>query len=177
MRLGPLLFVLASLFLAAPAAAEETRWYGWQTLAVDAAATAIIVTSVSGQDGGSRALDIGTGSGKMILGLGIGSYALGGAAVHLAHGQPFKAIASVGVRAVSPAVMTGAGMLVAIPACGGGGYCALAGAFFGMIAGAFVGSLVDAAAFAHEPARPAKVISVGLEPTRGGATAGISGSF
>lgn len=177
MRHCPLLFVLASLFLAAPAAAEETRWYGWQTLAVDAAATAIIVTSVSEQDGGSRALDIGTGSGKMILGLGIGTYALGGAAVHIAHGQPWKAVASVGVRAVSPVVMTGAGMLVAIPACGGGGYCALAGALFGVIAGALVGSVVDAAALAHETARPARAISVDLAPVHGGATAGISGTF
>lgn len=180
MRSRVLLLVLASLFFASSACAaeEETRWYGWQTLLVDAAATSLLIASVDAQSGGSKALDLGTGSGKAFLGLGIATYALGGGTVHLAHGSPAKAIASVGMRAVSPVLTSVVGMLVAIPSCGAGGYCALAGGLFGLVGGAVVASIVDVAALAHEPVRPAKPgLSVGFAPTRGGGTAGVSGSF
>lgn len=90
--------VVAGLLFAKPAAAEDpprttTRWYGWQTLAVDAAGIGV-------------SLAVRSEAPYMLATLA------GAPAVHFAHGHQVRALVDFGVRVVLPAAV---GLAVAGP--------------------------------------------------------------
>jgi hypothetical protein len=131
-----------------PPAAEpqSNRWYGWQTLATDGASFALVVGSISlggGGDGGNSISSV------LLLGA-FGAYALGGPVVHLVHGNPGRAFASLGMRVGGPILLAFAG--VAAENCGnqGGDFCGLGGALLGVTAGVITAVAVDAAVFAYD---------------------------
>jgi hypothetical protein len=114
-RLACAMVTTASLFVPAGARAEADppagRWYGWQTILVDAgAATAMLVP---------LALSYGVPLKSYprpawvalegVFALGLGTYAVGPATVHLSHGEQGHAAGSVVLRIAGPLI--GAGTL------------------------------------------------------------------
>jgi hypothetical protein len=93
---------LAALCVSAPASAQDAlsppsdsvktvrRWYGWQTLTLDGAALGVAV-------GGSAFVDR-----DVPIVAGLGTYALGAPIVHVAHGEPWRAAGSFGLRVGLP---------------------------------------------------------------------------
>ena len=135
-------------------------WYGWQTLAFDGAALAMGLTLVAANPAdGTVAGTLGYGAGATFL--------LGAPAVHLAHEHPWKALASVGLRAGLPVVTALMGGFFASssgrhdsrPSVDGAvqefGYV-WAGVVLGSLVGAVGASALDATFIAHErvPAVP-----------------------
>lgn len=144
-------------------------WYGWQTLAADAAAISLVY---AGSQGGA---DVVTGAGAF-------TYAFGGPVVHGMHQQTPSAIASFGVRVGVPL----AAFLLASPSkdesCSGSeSECQpeYERAFAWALAGVAFASLFDAAVLAHEHERPARGARVApsLALGRSGAAIGVIGSF
>ncbi len=82
--------------------ALEARWYGWQTLATDGAAVALV--------GLGLAVELGTDSPPSALTaslftLGIAGYALGGPMVHFSQGHTGRGFASLALRVGLPVVL------------------------------------------------------------------------
>jgi len=76
------------------------RWYGWETLSLDAAAIGLGVMSFSTFDG--------KGTGGALVGSGaLSTYAFGAPAVHLLRDQPSKAMVSLGLRVGLPVLAVG----------------------------------------------------------------------
>lgn len=165
------------------AAAEDgdTRWYGWQTLAVDGAAAATTIVGVAtapnaGEGATSllvptRALEDGASKSTTTLDVGLALYTLGPAVVHAAHGRPIHSIGSGAMRGVGPTV--GAcvgfayGVVLAIPVFlvapgdrqggfmdfGRNGNAVIAGGIVsGAVLGAAVPMAVDATVLSEDPA-------------------------
>lgn len=159
--------------------ANDTHWYGWQTLAVDAAAATTMVVGVAtapkGGEGAAslllptRLLDEPPKS-TTTLDIGLALYTAGPAIVHAAHGRPLQSIGSAAIRAAGPTtgLVVGFvyGLLIAIPVAvvapgprrGGGpdlGKNGDAVLLAGMASGVALGTVgpivIDAVAFAHEP--------------------------
>jgi len=170
-------------------APRETTWYGWQTLAVDAAGLAVMSVAVShtGQPGSNVA---------PLFSVGAGVYAFGPPVVHALQGRATVALEDVGLRLGAPVVTgligVGVGELMASGCHPPPGDfingCALEPIWTGII-GAFVGYVsavaIDAAVLSHAPAAEATPSSasgirwapqVGLSP-RGDANVGVAGSF
>jgi hypothetical protein len=179
--------------LAPPACGDEapspTRWYGWQTLAVDAVS---LGTSALGFALPSGVLF--SSSGQALVGVGLLGYAAGPPVVHGLHGHGGTAGVDVAIRVTAPFVLglVGYGLEVAsTPPCTGDGWCfrGLGGFGVGFLAG-YAGAIVfDAAVLAREPAAvPQEVphvawprrkfwISPTLAPARHGMEAGLAGTF
>jgi hypothetical protein len=133
----------------------ERRWYGWQLLISDAAGVALLVTSFSEHIQESPA------SGPLV-GASLGILALGGPAIHLAHGRWQAALGSLGLR-VGSAVL-GALVGAALGSRNNSNPDAdvppgLVGGIFGFGFGAIVGMGVDDCALAWERV-PVNVVSV-----------------
>jgi len=175
--------------LAALPAPRETTWYGWQTLAVDAAGLAVMSVAVShtGQPGSNVA---------PLFSVGAGVYAFGPPAVHALQGRSTVALEDVALRLGAPLVTgligVGVGELMASGCHPQPGDfingCALEPIATGIV-GAFVGYVsavaIDAAVLSHAPAaKPAPSSAsgvrwapqVGLSP-HGDANVGLAGSF
>lgn len=172
----------APVAAAEPAPVKEggTRWYGWQTLAVDAVATGAMIAGVatapSASDGAgslvlpTRAFEDGATKSTTTLDVGLALYTFGPAAIHSVHGRPVHGIGSGAMRGVAPTagacVGFAAGVALAIPvsfvAPGGGGGRAMdvgknghalivGGVVSGAVLGAAVPMFVDAKVLASEP--------------------------
>jgi hypothetical protein len=155
----------------------KRRWYGWETLSLDAAAMGLGVMSYSTFEG--------KGSGGALLGSGaLSTYAFGAPAVHLLRDQPSKAMVSLGLRVGLPV------MAVGIVTLGKGERCvepdearcqAYRERLFvaGAVSAALV-SLIDGAVLAWQPApkpeRLALTPLAGWDGDRGG-LAGVAGTF
>lgn len=167
---------LALILLAArPAAAqtEATRWYGWQTLTVDAG-----VLATSAIAGGA------TGAVEVPAVTLVAGYLLGGPIVHWAHGRYGTGAASLGVRIGAVAVGTGVGALIGAPMQTDQPFDAslAVGMVLGGLIGATGGMALDAALLARAPARPKTVEtswipSVGYDPQRRAVQLGLASSF
>jgi hypothetical protein len=71
------------------------RWYGWQTLSLDAAALGLGLASFASNDG--------QGTASALLGSGaLSTYAFGAPALHLLRGHEGKAVMSLGLRVGVP---------------------------------------------------------------------------
>jgi len=162
----------------APAAAADARpkmapfvvkrWYGWQPLVADGAAF--------------TAASAFRSPGILFVG-----YAIGAPTIHLFHGQPVRAVKSLGIRAAIPAAAALAGCAasdalfrekLARP-------CA-EGASFGLLAGMAAAIAIDASTLSFDPAR-AKDVAVSKRTTTallpgvafvsGGARVEVRGTF
>lgn len=160
-------------------AEDDTRWYGWQTLAVDAAAATTMIVGVAGApkkaEGAAslllptRLLDHPPDS-TPVLDVGLALYTLGPAIVHAAHARPLQSFGSGAIRAVGPTaglvVGFGYGLVLAIPVAiiapghrhsegpnlgPNGDAVLLAGMASGVALGTIGPVLIDAIAFGHEP--------------------------
>jgi hypothetical protein len=173
---------------------DEERWFGWQTLAVDAIAPSVAF-------GGLRALGDNADQGSppptaVVIGLGLTAYALGPPLVHLAHGHLGTALADTAIRLTAPALWAVIGGLVDVALspneCAGSAWCfsGLRGAVIGSAFGYASAIAYDAVFLAREPVpvatRRASLVrtpagGVAISPTlaagRRGLNVGIAGSF
>jgi len=86
-----------------------TRSYAWQTLLVDGASLSfVLLGSAASEPGRDQSLNPGT----WLVGGGIGGYLVGAPIVHLAHRQPIRALASLGLRGALPFILVSAGVAV-----------------------------------------------------------------
>jgi hypothetical protein len=149
----------------------ERRWYGWQTLTVDAAAITLGIALAAENET--------AGVGVSML---IGGYLFGGPIVHGSHGAWGKAAASLGTRVAAP--ILGAVLAVAFTECSGE-LCSIGYAAVGGLVGAAGAIALDAAAYAYEPAPEPERPTLALSPIFVPATArrppllgaALSGSF
>jgi hypothetical protein len=129
----------------APTPPEPERpWYGWQTLATDGVALALI----AGAGFAEATADV-VENPLITTGytLGVATYALGGPIVHVAHGKPWRGLASFGIRVPAPVLVAAATYEIECGSSGGtcGGYTILFGT------GAMIAAIiVDAAVFAYD---------------------------
>jgi hypothetical protein len=127
-----------------PADAKPSRWYGWQTLAVDGASVALRGSAISL----TRQSEV---SPWTVVGwAGVGSFAFGAPILHLVHANPGRALASFGLRVGAPLVL---GLTATAADCihqpregCGGATAGLIGATVGIVAA----MTVDAAVFAYD---------------------------
>jgi hypothetical protein len=176
-----------SAHLGAEVPVERTiEWYGWQTLSTDAASLALLVGGLAPALG---ALAGGGGSSNNgLLLAGIAGYSLGAPAIHVAHGHWKTALLDLGMRVGGAALGATTGMLLGMAS--GGLACdqcftapQAVGLMAGTLAGALAASAVDASVFARTkaPVESKRTSNFSwapsLAPARGGASAGISGTF
>ncbi|MGE0324425.1 MAG: hypothetical protein AB7S68_19060 [Polyangiaceae bacterium] len=99
----------------------EHRWYGWQTLLVDAASVGLAVVTQNAY-------------------VFLGGYWIFPPVLHLGHGQPSRAIGSLGLRVALPFIGMGLGS-----GQDGNGEDGDAGLVYGALTGLVVASILDAA--------------------------------
>lgn len=145
----------------------ERRWYGWQTLSIDGAATAMGLAALAlvSSDGATRSDGIADG---LLLG-GAVAYGAGGPTVHLIHRHPWQALGSFGMRAGLPIVSGALGRLTeTCPPPDGSDYgnCGLGGLLIGASAGALLAIVLDNSLLAWEQPRSEveEQASFGLAP-------------
>jgi hypothetical protein len=173
--------LLASITFSAPSfaqsaePAEETHWYGWQTLLADGASFTLLFSSLASD------------SGQALPALGLGAFLLGGPVIHLAHDRGGVAAGSLALRVGLPV----AGGFIGLKAseckrvndysCDdpGEGLAVVVGTFLGASVGALVASGIDAAALAQKttPRRAGVQLTPELTPVSGGLRAGLRGTF
>ncbi len=163
--------------VAAPAVETTTEWYGWEIMLTDAASlTLLFAGAMLAGDGDAQLLASGA------VAAGVGGLALAPAFVHLQHGNPGTAVASIGVRVGLPA----AGMLA--------GYAASCikdedqevacplSLLFGVVGGSAAALIIDYALLSRStvavnPRRDARY-GLGVAPrSEGGFTLSLGGSF
>jgi hypothetical protein len=142
---------------------EQTRWYGWQTLAADGASMALIATSAVL----SREFD--HPATPLPATIGLFSYFFAAPFIHQTHDRGGAALGSLGLRFLLPVV--GGLTTMATVSCDGGGHAAGAmyclGSTFGAgaLGGAVVASGLDAAFLGRERVTPgAPIISLRMAP-------------
>jgi hypothetical protein len=162
-------------------AARETEWYGYQTIATDAAAVGLASLSHAGKAAGAI------------------TYLIAAPVIHVAHGSIGKGVGDLGIRLVSPLTGALAGLLLGGLAGGkdtnsfGVLGAEATGAAYGLIIGAGLASALDATVLARRevsaanekgaapppPARDAARVRVlpTVSPSSTGATAGVVGTF
>jgi len=156
------------------------RWYGWQTLIVDASAVVVMAGyAVASDKWRDNAFTMALGATVL------GTYVLGGPIVHAAHGYWSTGFESLALRVGLPLGGALAGFGLGVIACGGTGGdgdvpCAAIPAAVVGGAGMIAAPLIDAFALAYEPkatesAGAFAVPVVSWVP--GGASAGLAGRF
>lgn len=138
---------------AAPAPpSTRRRWYGWQTLVIDASAIATASAVAVLEPGGTAAN--GTGA-TVLFAMSGATYLFGGPIVHWAHRNVGKGFGSLALRTFGPLGLAGLGCLAAGGPLGSGSGHGAACYVLG-IGGAAVGAVtaitVDAAALAYDDA-------------------------
>jgi hypothetical protein len=169
----------------APEVEPAVHWYGWQTLLVDAAGPAALLTARAAV-GPSFPSTVG----PAFWVAGASTYALGAPVVHAAHGQWGRAAGSLGLRLGLPlgAALVGYGIAQATFQGGdggddhGGARATVLNLFTlgGGLAGAITASFVDAYALAYEPETRASdkpVVAPTVSLVRGGGSVGLAGQF
>jgi hypothetical protein len=156
-------------------------WYGWQTLAVDAA-------SIGTAFAGYGANDF---TGNPVSTVGILGYILGAPIVHWIHGHAGKGVIDLGLRLLAPALVGGLTYLVLLPAgqdSTGQPVTANKGAVVGLGVGCLGMVAIDASVFAFEqkydmsgagraPHPSGFFASPRVQIRRDGATMGLGGIF
>jgi hypothetical protein len=160
-------------------AVPARHWYGAQTLLVDGAALALVVSGVlihppaqTDPNCDSRCANPAATARDTLLAVGISGYALGSPIVHITHDHAGKAGASFGLRLI-PTLL----MLAGLTTCQSQG-CGVA-----MVPGfvtATVVTLVDGAVIAREDVRPEPTtirVAPWMDPTTRRAGFAIGGAF
>ena len=121
----------------------KRSWYGWQTLGLDAAASALFLAASA--DDHNTAL----------YGMSGVTFALGGPIVHLAHAQWEMSLGSFGLRALTPILGAALGnhydRCEATVADHSGGECSAKWTITGIAIGGLAASLVDGLILAYQP--------------------------
>ncbi len=144
------------------------RWYGWQPLVADGAAF--------------TAASAFRSPGILFVG-----YAIGAPTIHLLHGQPVRAVKSLGIRLAIPAAaaLVGCAASDAVLRDKLAHPCA-EGASFGLLAGMATAIAIDASTLSFDPARAKDVASSkrtttallpGVAFVSGGARVEVRGTF
>jgi hypothetical protein len=132
----------------------SSSWYGWQIIAFDAAVAAMGATEAA-IDPDSQTLGA----------VAVGTYLLGGPAVHVYHQSIDKAVMSLGLRAAAPFALGLMGAAIASGSDDDRGFAKMGTGLGGFAIGAGIGalgaSIVDATIFAHEPAPEPNAGTVG----------------
>lgn len=157
---------------------HEARWYGWQPLIADGAATALIVT---GTVFVVRAAASDTSESSVVLlaplSLGVLGYLFAAPIIHWAHGRVGTGFASLALRAVGPLAGVGLGALVQ----GVAGHDNTAGGIVGGLVGATAAVVVDDAVLARETVvtRPVATMSIapGVDRERRAGLLTLHGTF
>jgi hypothetical protein len=125
----------------------RATWYGWQTLAADAATLSVFVTAgIASSRGGSDKV-----SAPMSV-VGVLGYELAPGIVHFAHRHPGRGFASFGIRIGLP--LAGALLGASIASGCDGFLCEAGGAAVGALAGVGGAIAIDAAVFAYDDPAP-----------------------
>jgi hypothetical protein len=144
--------------------AEVARWYGGDTLTTDGISLALALA------GG-----IAEPNGEALFWMAGGGYVLGAPIVHLVHGNPGRAAASLGLRVALPMAFFGVG--TTIEDCRGQDFCGVRSFVIGVPLGMVAAMALDAAVLArdtvHRPVALAPTASFGPN----GTTVGLAGSF
>ncbi len=169
-----------------PAPAAKGEWYGWQTLTVDGASTALVLAGV-GVGAGAN----GTAGAALSL-AGVTGFAVGAPIVHAVHGQWGIAAADLGLRAGAVALGAFVGHEVGRATSSG---CSsnsvplgclgssLDGLAIGATAGAVIASVLDAALLSQDKPVPQETPAPSFSWTpsvsmvKGGGTGGVTGTF
>ena len=117
-----------------------SHWYGWQTLATDGASLLLMVAAASASDA--------PGAEEMAW-LSLGGYLGGGPIVHLAHGEPVRALGSLALRGGLP-ILTGVVGSQLENCTPSSDFCGLGGAVLGGMAGLVTAMVIDSAVLANE---------------------------
>jgi hypothetical protein len=148
----------------APKRTEVARWYGDKTLMTDGGALAFALAGAISGDNGEPLFWI-AGSG----------YVLGAPIVHLVHGNPGRAAASLGLRVALPIAFFGVG--TTMEDCHGQDFCGFGSFVIGVPIGMAAAIALDAAVLArdtvHRPVAIVPTASVGPN----GTTIGLAGTF
>jgi hypothetical protein len=154
---------------APPAAQTEQHWYGWQVLAADAAGILGTVSCVSFSNADACVIP----------------YFVAAPTVHLAHGRPMTALASVGVRLAFP--IAGAMVGATLANCSAQNdqfLCGLGEMAAGVLVGTVVASVFDVAVLSTETrerptAAPSRLSFLAPSVSAGpsGASFGLRGNF
>ncbi len=166
----------------------QERWYGWQTLAMDAAwvgllgiaVTAIAVDPSFSDEGPTNAV-------AMVAGVtAVPTYLFGAPIVHAAHGHCDRAGASLALRIGAPIALAYLGSGLGTLACPGKAsdtsnyHCVNGATGAGALAGLVAAISVDAALLAREKV-PRHPSATGWSPTvslnRGGFSVGLAAEF
>lgn len=144
----------------APPPSVETRWYGWQILAID------VVSGVA----------LAAGDGSAPQGVGVGGLVLGGPVVHLIHGHGGRAAGSLALRLGAPFV----GGLLLSSTCGAEEYDDGFGCLDEVAVGVLIGASI-AVAFdllqARDEVEVAPAIVPAVTVSERGAQLGVVGRF
>jgi hypothetical protein len=139
-----------------------TRWYGYQTLAVDAVALGVLALAVEGDD-------------SEVAWLGLGLAVAGPAMVHATHGRTSAAVGSSLLRL--GAVAAGLSIGAALETCGPEAHstCRVEGAMIGALVGWGTAAVIDGVVVARERRAPRVVPT--FATTGDGVRVGLGGRF
>lgn len=141
-----------------PATIEVDRWYGGSILLADGAAATLVLAGVGFSLNDDRNDDELV---PWVLAAGVGTYGVGGPAIHLSKGRPGAAVASAGLRIGGPF------LLHQVDDDGG--------AALGILGAMVIDWTLLSRHQAEEPVYGGP--SLALTPTEGGGIAGLTGTF
>jgi hypothetical protein len=144
---------------------EVDRWYGGYTLMADGISLGAAIAG---------AISEGSG-GEPFLWIAGGGYLLGAPIVHLAHGNPGRAAASLGLRVGLPLAFFGTGLI--IEDCPKGDFCGLASFVIGVPLGMAAAIALDASLLARDTVEQRFTIAPTAVLTRNSAAIGVGGTF
>jgi hypothetical protein len=113
--------------------------------------------------------------GEPLFWLAGGGYLLAAPIVHVAHGNPGRAVASLGLRVGLPVAFFGVGALV--EDCQGREFCGLASLVIGVPLGMATAIALDAAVLARDTVERPLAILPTLTVGSGSASPGLGGTF
>src|SRR4051812_31855654 len=163
----------------------KTSWYGWQTLLSDAATIGLGALAYAADDAkyaSSSPQNYELGA-NVLFAAGVATYALGAPAVHWAHGNGRKGLASLGLRVGLPLGGFLAGMLIGSATCGNDDNefvsCPVVLGALAFLGGMVAAPVVDAAVIAREPVAPptGPRFQAALVPSGSGGTFVLAGRF
>lgn len=158
--------------------ASQHTWYGWQMLIIDGLALGTGLGVMIGTDKDDRTKNAGA---LIVLpwlvGMGVSPW------VHAFHGRIGIAFASLGLRALVPAIGAIGGIAGNCAASGTEMRCTKEGAVWGVFFGTMVTAAFDIGVLAYErnppaeQAQPATAVMPYILPTNDGVSAGLAATF
>jgi hypothetical protein len=143
---------------------EVRRWYGGYTLMTDGIALASAIAGGLTEPGG-----------EPLFWVAGGGYLFGAPIVHLVHGNPGRAAASLGLRVGLPIAFVGVGL--AVEDCEGRDFCGFASVLIGLPLGMATAIALDAAVLARDRVKRQVRITPVADVGTDHASIGLHGTF